>query len=944
MAYQIQGDLNVSRNISSRNLTLSEPNSLTMSGSTLNVTGASTINQNVTTTGSPTFNSVTLTGPIIADLQAVTKQYADSIAAGIQSHASVDVATTTTLTLGVDYTRSGSGSAHILTSTSSGVISFDGYYELFDDIDHNGASANPNDLYPACRVLFKDASDQKDNGVYAIKNSGGISTPWQLIRASDFDGSPANEVRGGDLVFVSYGNTNAYTQWSISSPTKNAIVDYDNIVWTQFAAAVVYTASNGVKKVINDFQLDISGLPLNTIATNDSLGYFDASTGLNSKTAVSSFLSDLNIVHNITSNGIIVRTAADTYVERTITGTSNYIDVTNGDGVAGNPTITISPTYSGQTSITNLGTIVAGTWNGSTIGVPYGGTGLSTTPTNGQLLIGNGTNYTLSTLTAGSGIYINNGAGSITINASGTAYLAGSGLILDGTTFNVDLTNNPNGILPVNHGGTGLSTIGQNAVMYGNGTSAVQYISGSPNKVFYSNAGVPSFSSKLELVDTYPILQATAGNTFYVQTISGSLQVNAVGTGSHSLNLITTKSAVGEDSPFININTGGGGAINTGNIQIGTGVPTGGTAGVITFSIGGPTIATIDSTGLSLSVNKYISINSNNVLSETTLGSTVLYSSLKTVGTISGGVWQGSIIGNAYGGTGLNTSTASNGQLLIGNGSGFSLSTLTQGSGITITNGPGTITLAVDFTTSVVGGSGITQTGNQLDIVSTNGAISVGTNDITFVADTVGGANLARAINVSTNGVAVKVDASTINEDTGNSNRLYVPNQGITETQLNTSVAGNGLTGGGGTPLAVGAGNGISVGSDTVSVSAGSGIVVDSNVNANVDNKTIQIVTNQISLKKYTINIDVADWSAPSGGYSVYSISAATHGYSNFGTVKTYAAYSGTVALTTHTGADNYLEFEPDRIKYDAVTNAIELRVVNDGVTDARYAARIIIG
>lgn len=49
---------------------------------------------------------------------------------------------------------------------------------------------------------------------------------------------------------------------------------------------------------------------------------------------------------------------------------------------------------------------------------------------------------------------------------------------------------------------------------------------------------------------------------------------------------------------------------------------------------------------------------------------------------------------NVNGGTGLNTSSASNGTLLIGNGSGFNLSTLTAGSGITITNGSGTITIA----------------------------------------------------------------------------------------------------------------------------------------------------------------------------------------------------------------------------------------------------------
>jgi hypothetical protein len=48
-----------------------------------------------------------------------------------------------------------------------------------------------------------------------------------------------------------------------------------------------------------------------------------------------------------------------------------------------------------------------------------GGTGLSTAPSNGQLLIGNGTGYTLATLTAGSGITITNGAGSITLAAGG---------------------------------------------------------------------------------------------------------------------------------------------------------------------------------------------------------------------------------------------------------------------------------------------------------------------------------------------------------------------------------------------------------------------------------------------------------------------------------------------------------------------------------------------
>ena len=49
-----------------------------------------------------------------------------------------------------------------------------------------------------------------------------------------------------------------------------------------------------------------------------------------------------------------------------------------------------------------------------------GGTGTTSTPTNGQVAIGNGSGFTLSTLTAGSGISITNGAGSITITNSST--------------------------------------------------------------------------------------------------------------------------------------------------------------------------------------------------------------------------------------------------------------------------------------------------------------------------------------------------------------------------------------------------------------------------------------------------------------------------------------------------------------------------------------------
>lgn len=88
--------------------------------------------------------------------------------------------------------------------------------------------------------------------------------------------------------------------------------------------------------------------------------------------------ADLTALAGLSSTGIAVRTASGTWSLRTITGTANKVTVSNGDGVAGNPTITIAATYIGQTSITTLGTISTGTWNGTKLSEVYGGTNQST--------------------------------------------------------------------------------------------------------------------------------------------------------------------------------------------------------------------------------------------------------------------------------------------------------------------------------------------------------------------------------------------------------------------------------------------------------------------------------------------------------------------------------------------------------------------------------------
>lgn len=59
---------------------------------------------------------------------------------------------------------------------------------------------------------------------------------------------------------------------------------------------------------------------------------------------------------------------------RSVSGTAGEIVVVNGTNT---PVVSIDPTYVGQDSITNVGTIDRGTWQGNTVDVLYGGTGIS---------------------------------------------------------------------------------------------------------------------------------------------------------------------------------------------------------------------------------------------------------------------------------------------------------------------------------------------------------------------------------------------------------------------------------------------------------------------------------------------------------------------------------------------------------------------------------------
>lgn len=152
-----------------------------------------------------------------------------------------------------------------------------------------------------------------------------------------------------------------------------------------------------------------------------------------------------------------------------LTKTGNTIDV---GGTANRITINadsvdIASTYVGQTSITTLGTVGTGAWQGTVIAGQYGGTGVNNngkTITLGGNLTTSGAFATTLTVTATT---------NVTLPTTGTlATLAGTETFTN-KTISTGSTWQGN-IVAVSYGGTGASTFTSKGIIYGNGTGALQ--------------------------------------------------------------------------------------------------------------------------------------------------------------------------------------------------------------------------------------------------------------------------------------------------------------------------------------------------------------------------------------------------------------------------------------------------------------------------------------
>jgi hypothetical protein len=349
------------------------------------------LNGNQTFTGNNTFsNNITMNGTPSAGTDVVTVAYVSNIVANGLKYHSVQAATTATqvITARTATTLTVGGT----TYTVDGRTMANGEYVLIKDNTSGVGGAG-----------------SADNGAFLIS---GIGSSVLLTRVAYMDA--AGEVDGHTFV-IEDGSTNGGSIWLTVSEVTT--LGTDAVVFTKIQTTGTVTS---VSATAPSAGFTISGGPITTAGT-----------------FTFTLANDLAAVEGLATNGIAVRTATDTWATRTLTGTAARITITNGDGIAGAPTFDIAATYVGQSSITTLGTIGTGVWNGTAITGAFGGTGQTTT-TIGDLLVGAAGNTWNKLAIGGNGTYLTSNGTTASWAALSVpvdeCYITGQ----TGTTFDLD--------------------------------------------------------------------------------------------------------------------------------------------------------------------------------------------------------------------------------------------------------------------------------------------------------------------------------------------------------------------------------------------------------------------------------------------------------------------------------------------------------------------------
>lgn len=336
-------------------------------------------------------------------------------------------------------------------------------------------------------------------GQSSITTLGTITTgTWNAtVIGVVYGGTGLNAVSQGDLLYGSAANT-----YSRLTKDTNATRYLSNTGSSNNPAWAQVNLANGVTG-----NLPVTNLNSGTSASASTFWRGDGTWGTPAGTGVTS-----------------------------VTGTANRITSTGGT----TPQIDIAATYVGQTSITTLGTIATGVWQGTTVAVGFGGTSAASFNINGVVISNTTTTGALASLTLSNGQMVIGStgvtpvAGTITSTDGSITVTAGAGTlnlaVAGGSTVGKTITGDTGGALSPSSGNWNLLGSGS-ITTAGSGSTLTTQLTGLTNHSVLVGAGTTTITKVAP--------SATSGIPFISQgaaadPIFGTAVVAGGGTGATS--------------------------------------------------------------------------------------------------------------------------------------------------------------------------------------------------------------------------------------------------------------------------------------------------------------------------------------------------------------------------------------------------------------------------
>ena len=254
-----------------------EVDDLTLNGQDISTTAS---NKNVTITPHGTGTVTVPSGykdrsGFAADSLA-TKEYVDSASSGLDVKDSTRVATTANLTVTYDQSN-----GRLDNAGTQAALTID------------GVALSVND-----RVLVKDQTEARQNGIYFVEIVGTNSSNWRLTRATD--ANVGSDITGGTFTFVEEGTANSdngyvFTHNGTPTLTDSTLANNTELPVSQFSGAGQVVAGAAMVKAGNTLDVNVDNTSIAVISDALSIKAGGVTNAMLAGSIANSKLADPNI-------------------------------------------------------------------------------------------------------------------------------------------------------------------------------------------------------------------------------------------------------------------------------------------------------------------------------------------------------------------------------------------------------------------------------------------------------------------------------------------------------------------------------------------------------------------------------------------------------------------------------------------------------------------------